>query len=250
MDDLLALDGGGAATQWQKRHAKRKAAEAKKKLRATMRAEAKADLKKRLIKWRAKKAAAIAAGMPFAKKTKPRDMRKPQWIDMTGWRFGRLTVVRVAPVSKNGGQRCRRWWVKCDCGHAEHLVNGTNLRQGLAKSCGCLKREVNRATVKRRTADRAKLLAAPLSIQLAELRHRVYHGKPIARRYSKLLSAVRRILVKDEVRQASGGTTRAGRARCLRGWALAPLFGSPKSARCTRNARLTEQSYRYATPEN
>ena len=54
MDDLLALDGGASATQWQKRHAKRKAAEARKKITAIVRAEKKADLKRRLKKWRAK----------------------------------------------------------------------------------------------------------------------------------------------------------------------------------------------------
>ena len=100
MDDLLALDGGRDATAWQKKHAKRKAREAKIKARRQMRAEAKADLKKRTKKWLAKKAAAKAAGLPFVNHTRPRDMSKPQWKDMTGMRFGKLTVLRIAPVSQ------------------------------------------------------------------------------------------------------------------------------------------------------
>jgi hypothetical protein len=52
MDDLLALDGGGAATKWQKKHAARQRQKLQKQHRAEAKAykakllrEAKADLK-------------------------------------------------------------------------------------------------------------------------------------------------------------------------------------------------------------
>lgn len=209
MDDLLALDGGSSATRWQKRHAKRKTAEARKKLSAIIRAERKADLRKRTKKWRlkwaAEKARRMAAGLPPpSRHTRPRDMSKPQWIDMTGWRFGRLTVLRIAPVSSNGKNHGRRWWVKCDCGSAEKRVAGTNLRQGILQSCGCIKGEKIRAYWSkgegaRKIAERRRLAAAPLSIRLADLRRRIRGGK-IRLADSKLISEARRIVLEQEIR--------------------------------------------------
>lgn len=206
MDDMLALDGGSAATQWQKKHARRKSREAKLKARREMRAEAKADLKKRttrwLAKWKAQAEANKAAGLPPpSRHGRPRDISRPQWIDMTGWRFGRLTVLRIAPVSKNGKQNCRRWWVKCDCGHAEHLVSGTCLRQGIARSCGCLKSEAVRTAAARRRDERDRLRGQPLSKQIAELRHRIVANGRIIRADAKLLTAVKAVLVEAEISQ-------------------------------------------------
>ena len=54
-------------------------------------------------------------------------------IDMTGWRFGRLTVLRRDPVQ--GGTEAR-WICRCDCGN-EVSVSGNHLRNGSTKSCGC-----------------------------------------------------------------------------------------------------------------
>jgi hypothetical protein len=59
-------------------------------------------------------------------------MRK---VDLTGQRFGRLTVLSV--VVRN---RSRRWLCRCDCGN-ELDVARNNLRSGCTKSCGCLRRE-------------------------------------------------------------------------------------------------------------
>lgn len=59
-------------------------------------------------------------------------------IDLTGKKFGRLTVLREATEKKyiNGEIL---WECKCDCG-SEKLVYpcGSQLRQGAKKSCGCL----------------------------------------------------------------------------------------------------------------
>ena len=56
-----------------------------------------------------------------------------KFIDLTGKRFGRLTVVERAE-NKNG---YRRWKCKCDCGN-ETVVYSANLSGGKTKSCGCL----------------------------------------------------------------------------------------------------------------
>lgn len=57
---------------------------------------------------------------------------------MVGKRFGRLTVVGFSGKSASG---VLLWKCRCDCG-GEKVVFGTNLRNGLSKSCGCLRREL------------------------------------------------------------------------------------------------------------
>lgn len=58
-------------------------------------------------------------------------------IDLTGMRFGRLTVVSRS--DNRGKQPC--WKCVCDCG-TEKIVQGNSLRSGAIQSCGCLHREV------------------------------------------------------------------------------------------------------------
>jgi hypothetical protein len=218
MDDLLALDGGSSATKWQKRHAKRKATEARKKVATQLREERRADLKRRTQKWRAKwkkeaKRRKLLGLPPPSKHGRPRDipLAHTNLVDMTGWRFGRLTVLRMAPTSRQGSQRCRVWWVKCDCGSPERMVNGTTLRQGNSKSCGCLVRERVVNHFAKRREEQMRLRAAPLSIQIAELRHRVVKKKRIVRRDTALLDAVRQILVQEEVRLGIRRCGKSGR---------------------------------------
>ncbi len=59
-------------------------------------------------------------------------------IDLTGQRFGRLTVIgRAAPRT---GSTNARWLCKCDCGN-ETTVISTTLRNSESKSCGCYRSE-------------------------------------------------------------------------------------------------------------
>jgi hypothetical protein len=57
-------------------------------------------------------------------------------IDLTGQRFGRLTVIRRGANSSRG---LARFECVCDCGGAR-IVAGSQLRRG-TRSCGCLIRE-------------------------------------------------------------------------------------------------------------
>jgi len=57
-------------------------------------------------------------------------------IDLTGNRYGRLTVIEYV-YTKN---RKPHWRCRCDCGN-ETIVSGSNLRYGVTKSCGCLEEE-------------------------------------------------------------------------------------------------------------
>lgn len=64
-------------------------------------------------------------------------MRRP--IDLTGQRFGRLTVIeRSGKVTKG---RSVYWKCICDCGN-ETIVSSDNLRKRKTKSCGCLHKEL------------------------------------------------------------------------------------------------------------
>ena len=58
--------------------------------------------------------------------------------DITGQRFGRLTVIEPdTPCDKEHGYR---WIVRCDCGTTFSAYRH-NLVTGLTRSCGCLRRE-------------------------------------------------------------------------------------------------------------
>ena len=68
-------------------------------------------------------------------------------IDLTGQRFGKLTVIKRAgtyyhPRSIKTGKRYSNptWLCKCDCG-AERIVLGRNLTSGGTRSCGCIRKE-------------------------------------------------------------------------------------------------------------
>jgi len=60
-------------------------------------------------------------------------------INEIGNTYTRLTVIGRCDNSRFG--ECR-WKCVCDCGK-EIVVNGSKLRTGRAKSCGCLKRELS-----------------------------------------------------------------------------------------------------------
>lgn len=62
-------------------------------------------------------------------------------LDLTGMRFGRLTVIKRAEnVVQQSGETRTAWRCKCDCG-AEIVARSTDLRTGKKKSCGCYRRE-------------------------------------------------------------------------------------------------------------
>lgn len=64
-----------------------------------------------------------------------------QVMDMTGQRFVRWTVLSLAPRTGKGQSR---WLCRCDCG-TEKILLGDRLRNGLTRSCGCLKIEEHTA---------------------------------------------------------------------------------------------------------
>lgn len=63
-------------------------------------------------------------------------------MDLTGQRFGRLTVIERVKREK-GEQGSALWRCKCDCGN-ETISTSQALRNGRAKSCGCYAKEVRK----------------------------------------------------------------------------------------------------------
>ena len=63
--------------------------------------------------------------------------REANFLDLTGQRFGRLTVIKEADkyISPQG-LKFVQWLCKCDCGN-DTIVLATNLKKGTTKSCGC-----------------------------------------------------------------------------------------------------------------
>ena len=58
-------------------------------------------------------------------------------LDLTGQRFGRLTVLERA---ENGNRGKVYWLCRCDCGNTAR-VEGYRLRKGETRSCGCYMRD-------------------------------------------------------------------------------------------------------------
>lgn len=67
----------------------------------------------------------------------------PNRKDLTGMKFGRLTVIKPLPgVRATPTSHLQTMWLcRCDCGK-EVPVRTSSLCSGHAKSCGCYKREV------------------------------------------------------------------------------------------------------------
>lgn len=65
-------------------------------------------------------------------------MKSKRYADLTGQRFGRLTVLgRVWRLNTTKAH----WLCQCDCGKL-HVVRGSSLIKGDTKSCGCLQGNV------------------------------------------------------------------------------------------------------------
>lgn len=60
-------------------------------------------------------------------------------INLTGQKFGRLTVLKRAEKRGKAGQIY--WLCQCECGKQKE-ISGKSLRYGESKSCGCLQKEI------------------------------------------------------------------------------------------------------------
>lgn len=83
-------------------------------------------------------------------------------IDLTGKIFGRLLVL--AQDFNCDRSKVTKWICRCDCGNVKS-VNGSSLRRGLTKSCGCQNSELTSKRCRIYKGDKAK-----------ERLHSIWHG--------------------------------------------------------------------------
>lgn len=67
--------------------------------------------------------------------------KEPKTVDLTGERYGKLVVLELDRVEKSK----RYWKCQCECGNTTVVREG-NLRHGITKSCGCIKRESKKSS--------------------------------------------------------------------------------------------------------
>lgn len=62
--------------------------------------------------------------------------KEPRAKDITGQRFGKLTVLKRVPRPEHVSGADAYWLCKCDCGK-EKIIIGKSLRNGSTVTCGC-----------------------------------------------------------------------------------------------------------------
>lgn len=89
----------------------------------------------------------LRSGLYLSESTCNKDKRKDYHVprnNLAGRRFGRLVVVEQAENSTS--RRGARWLCRCDCGN-EIAVRADHLNNGVTKSCGCLSKDTNKASL-------------------------------------------------------------------------------------------------------
>lgn len=98
-------------------------------------------------------------------------------MDLTGKKFGRLTVVGEGTPFTKGQAVTHAWICKCDCGKVVKVRQGS-LTRGSTKSCGCLFEERSRTLTafgESRTVSRwSALTGIPCNV----IRGRITRGWP------------------------------------------------------------------------
>lgn len=67
-----------------------------------------------------------------------------QFLDLTGQRFGRLTVQELVQRDSAANGYVTKWKCRCDCGGTT-ITRTACLRNGTTRSCGCLRSELSAA---------------------------------------------------------------------------------------------------------
>lgn len=98
----------------------------------------------------------------------------PEIKDLIGMKFARLTVIcRSADRFTSSGKRLVYWESRCECG-GKVFSNGSNLKNGHTKSCGCLQREgLSQRAIKQNTTH--GLSSHPLYVTWLKMKDRCYN---------------------------------------------------------------------------
>lgn len=87
-------------------------------------------------------------------------------VDITGKRFGRLTVRKYHHSVNYGSTKAHYWETVCDCGNTR-ICSYDNLMKGDILSCGCLRKEIRRQHMESEFYVESK----PFSTNLPKLRN-------------------------------------------------------------------------------
>ena len=113
-----------------------------------------------------------------------------RFIDLTGHRFGCLTVVkRTENHIAKGGQSKTMWLCRCDCG-GEIAVCAQSLKRGKTQSCGCLS---SRSTIGKRTRTHG-MTGSPIYAEWVAIKQR--RGNPSSLDYHRY-GAIGRTMCKE-----------------------------------------------------
>jgi hypothetical protein len=83
----------------------------------------------------------------------------PAVVEMRGVKVGHIEVLSRAPNDK--AYKSALWNVRCDCGRKFRL-NGSALRSGHTKSCGCRRNERRDAGVKCFCVDKSPIVGGDI----------------------------------------------------------------------------------------
>ena len=139
-------------------------------------------------------------------------------IDLSGQRFGRLTVIRYDHSEHDGAH----WLCKCDCG-TEKVLAGYSLRSGRTRSCGCLNSDASRAKLEKareagtteKRPDRSAVRAArrPRPCRCAGQEGLYFLARPLRLRNGKSHHAEQLHLWPNAILRLSRKRNESGRSR-------------------------------------
>jgi len=100
--------------------------------------------------------------------------------DLTGQKYGRLTVIkRIENRIYNSGRSVIQWLCRCDCGNKNVYVTTNSLRNGSTRSCGCLAKETSSKSIIKISTKHGKSKTRLFNIWSA-MKDRCYNKKHIA----------------------------------------------------------------------
>ena len=94
-----------------------------------------------------KEAEVRASTLRFGLSRGCRGCRNHKFNDLTGRRFGRLTVIERTVIEPFKGCKAHEWRCQCDCG-AETTGSTSALNAGRKSSCGCTRRTASKSIEK------------------------------------------------------------------------------------------------------
>lgn len=101
----------------------------------------------------------VTSGALRRGQTRCRNCTKPNFVDHTGERFGRLTALRLIDCKPKP-----KWECICDCGNTTQVITSVLVR-GDCQSCGCLASEIRKLATRRHGLTHHPIHTAWISIR-------------------------------------------------------------------------------------